>query len=54
MKSELQFIIYMLGIMSVTLIVVGFATYKLRKRAYERRIRKHFKSKTQPGRPTQS
>jgi hypothetical protein len=52
--SEVEFIVYLLGILFVTLIVGGVAAYKLRKRAYERRIKNHFKSKTQPGRPTQS
>lgn len=54
MKSELEFIVYLVGLLTLTLLIVGVAVYKLKKRAYERRIKNHFKSKTQPGRPTQS
>ena len=54
MTSEIEFIAYLLGTLFVSLIIVGVAVYKLKKRAYARRIKNHFKSKTQPGRPTQS
>ena len=54
MESAIEFILVLLGVSICVLILAGLITANLRKRAHSRRLKRHFASKNQAGRPTQS
>jgi hypothetical protein len=54
MTSVVEFVLVLAGVSIAALAAGGFGTYYFRKRAHARRLKRHFASKTQAGRPTQS
>ena len=54
MTSTVEFVLVLFGLLGTALIIAGVVTVQLRKRAHSRRLKRHFSSKNQAGRPTQS
>lgn len=53
MSDVLEFVLILTGTLLISIVVVGVIWVRLRARAEARRIKQHFASKRQPGRPTQ-
>ncbi len=54
MNSAIEFALVLLGVSIPAMVGAAFVAVHLRRRAHARRLKRHFSSKNQPGRPTQS